>query len=267
MSEPATQTQIDAAKGYEALLVPALFGPWAARVAGAALITAGQRVLDVACGTGVLAREVASRTGPLGLVTGLDPSPGMLAVARELAPEIDWRAGVAESLPFPDRSFDTVVSQFGLMFFADRRQALREMLRVAKPDGRVAVAVWDSLENNPAYAATVALLERRAGRTAADVLRAPFMLGDQQRLLELFTDAGVSSVAIDTHEASARFPAIRTMVEADLRGWLPMMGVVLPDDQIASILDEAEDRLRSYVTAEGGMAFTTRAHLITGRRP
>jgi SAM-dependent methyltransferase len=267
MSEPATHTQIDAAKGYEALLVPALFGPWAARVADAAQIVAGQRVLDVACGTGVLTREVASRTGPSGFVTGLDPAPGMLAVARELAPEIDWREGVAEALPFPDQSFDTVVSQFGLMFFADRRRALREMLRVVKPDGGIAVAVWDSLENNPAYAATVALLERRAGRSAADVLGAPFILGDRQRLLELFTDAGVSSVAIDTPEASARFPAIRTMVEADLRGWLPMMGVVLPDDRIALILDEAEGLLRSYVTAEGTMDFTTRAHVITGRRP
>lgn len=71
----------------------------------------------------------------------------MLAVARQLEPAVDWREGFAESLPFPDESFDAVVSQFGLMFFTDRRQALREMLRVLVPGGRLAVAVWDSLEN------------------------------------------------------------------------------------------------------------------------
>jgi ubiquinone/menaquinone biosynthesis C-methylase UbiE len=252
MSEPATQVQIDAARAYEALFVSALFAPWAPRVADVAQIRAGQRVLDVACGTGVLAREVATRTGRSGSVTGLDPGPGMLAVARDLAPDIDWRVGVAESLPFADRLFDVVVSQFGLMFFTDRRQALREMLRVVIPGGHMAVAVWDSLERNPAYQATVALLERRAGPRAADVLRAPFALGDKQNLLELFTDAGVSSLAIDNQDGTARFPDVRTMVEADLRGWLPMMGVGL---------------LHSYVTAEGPMVFTTRAHLITGRRP
>src|SRR5919108_5331348 len=127
MTEPTLQAQIDAANAYEALFVPALFGQWAPRVADAAQIQPGQRVLDVGCGTGVLAREVASRMGSSGRVAGIDPSPGMVAVAKQLAPTVDWREGLAESLPFPDQSFDAVVSQFGLMFFTDRRQALREM--------------------------------------------------------------------------------------------------------------------------------------------
>src|SRR5512134_552654 len=157
MREPLPQAQIDAAQAYEALMVPALFGQWAAKVADAAQIRPGQRVLDVACGTGVLAREAAARTGPTGFVAGLDPSPGMLEVAAHLAPAVDWRQGVAESLPFPDHSFDAVVCQFGLMFFRDRREALRQAVRVLTPDGCLAVAVWDSLDNIPAYAAEVAL--------------------------------------------------------------------------------------------------------------
>src|SRR5262245_46335583 len=187
MSQPTLQAQIDAANAYEALFVPALFGQWAPIVADAAQIQTGQRALDVACGTGVLARELITRTGPGGSVAGIDPSPGMVAVAERLAPAVEWREGVAESLPFPDQYFDAVVSQFGLMFFTDRRQALREMLRVLAPGGRLAVAVWDSLGNIPAFACVVALLEQTAGRQAADALRAPFALGDRQELGALFS--------------------------------------------------------------------------------
>ena len=262
MSEPTLQAQIEAANAYETLFVPALFGQWAPKVADAAQIQPGQRVLDVACGTGILAREVASRTGPTGYVAGLDPNPGMLAVAKQFAPAVEWRQGAAESLPFPDRSFDVVVSQFGLMFFTDRRQALCEMLRVLTPEGRMVVAVWDSLDNIPAYATEVALVERITGRRAADALRAPFVLGDRQHLATLFADAGAASVEVTTRHGTAQFPSIRVMVEADLRGWLPVMGVILSEDQIGRILQEAEPVFGSYVTAEGRVAFDSPAHIV-----
>lgn len=266
MSEPSLRAQIDAAKAYEALFVPALFGQWVPKVVDAAQIQPGQRVLDVACGTGVLAREVASRTRPTGYVAGLDPSPGMLAVAKDLAPTIDWRQGAAESIPFPDQSVDTVVSQFGLMFFMDRCQALREMLRVLTPAGRLVVVVWDSLDNIPGYSAEVALLERLAGTPAADAVRAPFVLGNRQNLARLFKDAGAASVEITTHPGTARFPSIRVMVEAELRGWLPVMGVFLTEDQISTILQEAEDALGFYVTTEGRVTFDVAAHLVTAKK-
>jgi ubiquinone/menaquinone biosynthesis C-methylase UbiE len=238
---------------------------WASKVADAAQMRAGQRVLDVACGTGILAREAARRTAP-GRVTGLDANAGMVEVARRLAPNVDWRQGVAESIPLPDRSFDTVVSQFGLMFFRDRREALCEMLRVLVPGGRLSVAVWDAVERTPAYAAEAALFERAAGRQAADALRAPFVLGDRHTLAALFEDAGVASVEVTTKTGTARFPSVRVMVEADLRGWLPVMGVVLHEEQIARILDEAEETLAPYVSADDAVAFGTSAHIITGRR-
>ncbi len=114
MGESGLQALIAAAKAYEEFFVPALFGEWAPRVAALAQIQAGNHVLDVACGTGVLAREAASRVGPRGFVAGVDASPGMLAVAAALAPGIEWRQGTAEALPYPDQRFDSVVSQLRL---------------------------------------------------------------------------------------------------------------------------------------------------------
>lgn len=267
MSKPTLQAQIDAAKAYEALFVPALFGQWAPKVVDAAQIQPGTRVLDVACGTGILAREVASRMGSSGHVAGVDPDSGMIAVARQLAPAVDLREGVAELLPFPDRSFDAVVSQFGLMFFSDRHRALREMLRVLLPGGRLAVAVWDSLDNIPAYASEVALLEQTVGRRAADALRAPFALGHRHDLATLFSEAGVTAAGMATLQGTAQFPSIQTMVEADLRGWLPVMGVTLNEDQISLVLQEAAQALGVYETADGRAVFDLSAHLVTAAKP
>lgn len=265
MRDASLEAEVAAARAYEALFVPALFGQWAASVVDAAQVSTGERVLDVACGTGVLAREAQRRTGPAGHVTGLDPGVGMLAVAKELAPTVDWRQGTAESMPFADASFDAVVSQFGLMFM-DRERAIRELLRVLKPNGRMVVAVWDAVERIPAYAAEIGLLERLAGRRAADALRAPFVLGNQALLAEAFNNAGVGSVTISTRTGVACFPSIRVMVEADLRGWLPVMGVHLAEDEIGRILQAAEDVLSSYVAADGRVTFDVPAHIVSARK-
>lgn len=255
-----------AARAYESLHVPALFGRWAPQVTAAAEIRPGQRVLDVACGTGVLARHVKSLVGDRGYVAGVDVDAGMLAVAQEQAPSIDWRQAPAESLPFDDASFDAAVSQFGLMFFPDRAAALREMLRVLVPGGRLAVAVWESLERSQAYPLEVALLRRLAGEAAAEALRAPFVLGDRDELERLFADAGVGSASITTRHVTARFPSIRSMVEADLRGWLPVMGVQLDEALIETVLSEAERVLGEFETSDGAIEFDAPAHVVSGRK-
>ncbi|ERN42924.1 methylase involved in ubiquinone/menaquinone biosynthesis [Rubidibacter lacunae KORDI 51-2] len=266
MSNDSLQAQIEAATGYEDLPVPALTQQWAERVLDAAQIRSGDRVLDVACGTGVLARSALERVGSSGSVSGIDPGLGMLQVAERLAPTVEWRQGSAESLAYANQSFDAVVSQFGLMFFADRHKALQEMLRVLTPGGRLAVAVWDLLENIPAYATEVALLNRLAGEDTANAVRAPFQLGARSDLEKLFGEAGVSSVAIATHKGTGHFPSVKIMVEADLRGWLPVMGIFLDEEQIQSILVEAETALDRYVTAKGSVEFDVSAHIVTGLR-
>ena len=255
------QVTRSAAEIYEEFFVPALFQQWTPIVADAAGIKAGQRVLDVACGTGVLAREAAGRVGGAGLVTGLDRNDGMLAMARRIAPAVEWKAGRAEQLPFADASFDAVVSQFGLMFFDDRAQALREMRRVLKPGGRLAVAVWDRLENSPGYAAMAGLLERLFGRRIAGELHAPFALGDPEALRGLFAEAGLGKAKVATRAGTARFPSIEAWVRTDVKGWT--LADLIDDDQYALLLREAAAALRRYAKADGIVIFDAPALIVT----
>lgn len=264
MDEGISAEQIAAAWQYERLFVPAVFQQWASRLTTAAGFQSTSHLLDVACGTGVVARAALVQAGSSGRVAGIDPAPGMLAVARELAPEIEWQLGTAQSLPFATNSFDCVVCQFGLMFFADRPQALQEMHRVLRNDGVAAVAVWDSLSRNPAYQDLVELLDRLLGPRAADAERIPFALGDADETVMLLADAGFKSIVSDTLLGNAAFPSIRHLVEAELRGWLPLFDIFVSDAEIDNVLTEADRCLADYVDEDGQARFPISVHVIRG---
>jgi SAM-dependent methyltransferase len=264
--DAAQQGQLtrSAADVYDEFFVPALFAPWPAPVAQAAEIAPGQHVLDVACGTGVLAREAALRVRPGGAVIGLDRNDGMLAVARRKAPEIEWRQGQAEALPFADDRFDAVVSQFGLMFFEDRVMALSEMWRVLKPGGRLAVAVWDALERTPGYAAMTALLQRLFGDRIADALRAPYALGDPEALAALAAQAGIPA-KVTTRAGTARFPSIDAWVHTDVKGWT--LAHMIDDSQYQLLRQEAPQALQRFVQPDATVVFEAPAHILCASKP
>ena len=250
---------------YDEFFVPALFQHWGSVVADAAGIGAGQRVLDVACGTGVLACAAADRVGLGGTVVGLDPNEEMLAVARRKNARIEWRDGRAESLPFLNESFDAVVSQFGFMFFEDRRAALREMMRVLRPGGRLAVAVCDSLDHSLGYAAVADLLQRLFGDRVADAFRAPFVLGNSERLLSLCADAGIADAKVTQHEGTVRFASIESLISTE-RACVWTLGGMLDDAQFERLLKEAEQALQPFVTADGTVAFAMPSLIVTAAK-
>lgn len=251
------------ANAYEERLVPALFNPCAERLVEAAAIDHGARVLDVACGTGVVARAAAARAGPEGCVAGLDVNPGMLAVAVRRAPSVDWRQGEAEALPWLDRAFDVVLCQFGLNFFADPHTALREMWRVLTPGGRLIVAVFDALECNPAYAAMVDVLRRQIGSAPAKALGLPFSLGQPGALSGLLQRAGIRGASVVRAEVTAGFPSVADMVLADVEGWFPLAGIRSDRAAIAAVIADAETVLGRFRHSDGSLAFPVSVHIAT----
>ena len=254
------------AEVYEERFVPALFRPWGSVVSAAAQLEPGQRVLDVACGTGALTEAVCERVQPGGAVIGLDANPEMLAVARRKHLDAEWREGRAEALPFTDSSFDAVVSQFGLMFFDDKVQALREMVRVLRPGGGLAVAVCDGLDRSAGYAAMADLLQRLFGSEVADAFRAPFVLGDVTLLQALCDRAGIGDAGIASHDGLVRFDSIDALVSTE-RACAWTLGGLLDDAQFERLVAEARAALGPFARGDGRVEFAMPALLITVRRP
>lgn len=260
-SASAGQVNKSAAQIYDEFFVPALFGEWAKPLGAAAGLSAGHNVLDVACGTGATARFAHLITGPRSHVVGLDRNSGMLDVARARSPEITWIDGRAEALPFPDRTFDTVLCQFGLMFFDDPVTALREIKRVTRPGGRTAVSVWDDVGNSPGYARMIGLLSRLFGAEAANALRAPFSLGGLPTLEGLLAEADWSDATVTTRTGTARFPSIYEWVRLDVRGWT--LADMIDDQQFDTLVEAADIELAEFASDDGTVSFAAPAHIIS----
>ena len=185
------------AEAYERFIVQNMFVPWTADLIQRASPQPGERVLDLACGTGIVTRSVAPIVGRERTVTGLDISPGMLEVARSLTPsggaKVEWREGSGTELPFEDDSFDLVLCQQGLQFFPDHSVGLREMKRVLAAGGRAVVSLWRNLDAQPVMKAFDAVVSRHI---AQDAFGPPFSLGDSETISRLANEAGFSDVDI-----------------------------------------------------------------------
>ena len=261
----ASRPERDPAEVYDELFVPALFAQWGSRMAEAAAIEFGQHVLDVGCGTGVLACVAAERVGPKGLVVGLDPNEQMLAVARRKSPSITWQLGRAEAVPFDDASFDAVVSQFALMFFESKPTAIAEMLRVLRPRGRLAIAVWDALERAPGYLALTELLQGLFGSKVAGAMHAPFALGDRRELLRLLAGTGAAGVEVRTQPGIVSFASADAMISTE-RACVWTLGGLLDEQQFALLRQRARDVLRPFIRSDGSIQFDCPAHIVTATK-
>jgi ubiquinone/menaquinone biosynthesis C-methylase UbiE len=204
---------------YERCLVPTITSLWATDLVDRAAPQPGERVLDLACGTGIVARLAAAHMGA-GRIVGVDINSGMLAVARSLSADaarlIEWQEGSALALPFPDDAFDLIFCQLGLQFFPDKPGALGEMRRVLAPAGRVALSVFTAIEHTPATNALADALDHHIGAGASHTKRSEHVLSDEQELREMVTTAGFRNVAIETVTQTIRFPSAAEYVRVQL---------------------------------------------------
>ena len=195
------------AENYERFFVPAIGAPMAEDLVGAAGLQPGERVLDVACGTGVVARLAQERVGEAGTVAGLDVNPAMLAVARSRTPagvSIEWHEASAESMPVPDGSFDVVLCQMGLQFLPDKPAALREMRRVLAAGGRVLISVPGPRPRM--FAIMSEALAQHLGPDAASFVDLVFSMHDADEMAGLLRGAGFRTISAEAKPRTLRFP-------------------------------------------------------------
>lgn len=196
------------AENYQRYFVPTIGAPVAEDLMEVARLQPGERVLDVACGTGVVTRLAAERVGTAGRVAGLDVTPGMLAVARSQTPpdiSIDWYEATAESMPLPDEAFDVVLCQMALQFIPNKLAALREMRRVLDGGGRALITVPGP--KPPLFAIMTEALARHLSPEAASFGDLVFSLHDVNELGELMRGAGFQHVEVQAKPKSLRLPA------------------------------------------------------------
>ena len=255
-----------APENYERYFVPAIGGPLAHDLVAEAAIRPGERVLDVACGTGVVARLATERVGVAGSVAALDINAAMLGVARTVsaaaAPPIRWYESTAESMPLPDGAFDVVLCQLGLQFVADKPAALREMHRVAAKDGRVLV-------NVPRPSAFFGVLDDATTRRIPGVVgfvHTVFSLNDPAEVERLFRGAGFRDVNVRRYAKTLRLPAPRDFLWQYLQS-TPLAGQVAEahHEVLAALEREVVEGWQPFMT-NGGMAYEQEMIVAAARR-
>jgi len=264
MSTPETfQIPVETAEIYESKFVPALFADWAPHVVDMGDVTVGQSVLDVACGTGIVARTAAERVGLEGRVVGVDLNPSMLSVAERVCPGVELRQADVSELPFANGTFDAVLCQMALMFFPDRAIAISEMGRVVKPQGTAVVMVPSSLDAQPAYRLLVELAARHAGPDAIAMLSAYWACGDLDELLGTVRAAGLEVLSTRTRMGTCRFESIDDFVAVEVES-TPVLER-LTDEQYNALRREANDVLGEFTDADGRALVPIEGHLVAAR--
>lgn len=257
----------NAPENYERFFVPTIGAPLANELIDIAALRLGERVLDVACGTGAVTRLASQRVGTTGTVSGLDVNPGMLAVARSATPPgmlIEWHEASAEGMPLPDASFEVVLCQMGLQFMPDKAAALREMRRVLVPGGRLILNVPGPTPR--LFAIMGEALARHIGPEASGFVNHVFSLHDTTELQKLMSGAGFRDVSAQADTKLLRLPAPEEFLWQYVHS-TPLAGVVaqVDDERRTSLERDVVEKWREFVK-DGGLMIQVRIVVATARK-
>jgi len=230
---------------YDRFLGPLLFEPYAADLAGRLHLAPGARVLELACGTGILTRHLLKRLPATGHLVATDLSDAMLAHASGRVPpdpRLEWRQADAAALPFADRSFNTVVCQFGLMFFPDKPAAAREARRVLAPGDMLVFSVWDTFEHNVLGRIVDATIRGFFPADPPEFMRIPFSYADPDVIRTLLADADFSDVVVEEvsirgESPSARAAAMGFVLGNPVATAIRERGTIAPDKVVEAVAE------------------------------
>jgi SAM-dependent methyltransferase len=254
--------------------IRAMFAPITQALIEAAGISQGQSVLDVAGGTGEPSLTIAKVVGQSGRVVCTDAVAEMIATAEREAERfglnnIEFRQCLADSLPFNNNEFDAIVCRLGAMFFPAPADAVREMLRVARPGGRVAFAVWGMKEANPFFSRLTEVMSRHVESQPEDP-DAPgaFRFAESGKLAQLFNTAGAVDITeraigfqIRASLTSREFWPLRVEISDSLRSRVAR----LAPEQLSKIAQEVDEAVREFFT-DGLMSFPAQVIIVSAKR-
>jgi ubiquinone/menaquinone biosynthesis C-methylase UbiE len=251
------EVSLEIAETYEAAFVPSLFAGVARRLVEFIGITPDQNVLDVGCGTGIIARTAADRGAT---VTGLDLNEAMLTVARRLRPELTWLQGDAAALPFPAAGFDVTLCQSALMFVADPTAALREMARVTVADGTIGVQIWASPDRQRGFRPLSDAVARHAGPDSVDLVATYFRLGDLEEFTRRCADAGLAVTAVETTDVTLHAPSVDAYLTTEVES--TPLAERIDDRTYERLRADARTGLAPFCDASGALALPFEIHLV-----
>lgn len=257
-------------RAYEEYLVPGLFKPWAEKLIQMTSPKPDNDILDVACGTGIVARRACSIMGNGAQVTGLDINQEMLKTATELSEtedlKIDWQRGEAENLPFKDNRFDNLYCQQAMQFFPDPQKALNEMYRVLKPGGVLGLNILRSIDFNPAYIILADTLEKHAGEDAGKMMRSPFPSWNRNTLRAKLHDARFEENHIHLEIIAMRYPSPEEFLRREAAS-SPLATEIesLKTDTREELVNDLNELLEIY-TDDQGIVFPMETYMIIAHK-
>ena len=262
MKDVHAQFQDTIPRYYDRHLGPVIFEPYARDLAKRAAGKSALRVLEVACGTGILTQQLRTKLPATAELVATDLNEAMIKYARGKTIRIDrteWQTADAVALPFPDASFDRVVCQFGFMFVPDKAAAFREARRVLKPGGQLVFNVWDRIDLNPFARITHGVISGLYPKDPPSFYQVPFSLHDPAELKRLMTSAKFRSIEIQTLALDAVAPTAESFAVGLVRG----NPVSLELSQRGASLDHVVDLVTQALTKEGGAKpFKSKMHAL-----
>jgi len=250
------QLDLDAAKRYQEIPVPTILGPAAHALVDKARLYPDTKVLDVGCGTGAATRYAAKLIGPNGKVAGVDINAGMIEVAKSLSVNqempIEWYENSAFELPFAENTYDVALSAQTIQFLDDRVTALKEMQRVLRFKGQLAISTWSDVSNNPYFEALMRAFSHHIGAETAAGLGSAFTLTEPSEIEELLLEARFQTIEIEFCELNLKMPEIRKFTTKHISA-TPMSPSFLaaPESTQKDLVEEVANQLVSYQTKSG----------------